>query len=109
MAENITRTETFNDVKADELGTGIYWFVDPSGVYEQIFVPRITQERFDELAKDFASPGKQKLHSYRWVPDSLEDAGVLAMQPCSSVSCRSNVDCVDNACICIKGKCSRKG
>lgn len=107
MGENITRKDTLDGVAADEQGTGIYWFVDPSGVYEQIFVPSITQERFDELAKDFANPGKQKLDAYRWVPDRLADAGMLAMQSCSG-SCLGNVDCIDNACRCIKGQCRRK-
>lgn len=108
MVENITRKETLDGVGANDQGTGIYWFVDPSGEYEQIFVPQITRERSDELAKDFDSPGKQKLDAYRWVPEKLGNAGVLIMQSCSG-SCQKNVDCIDSACKCIRGQCSRKG
>jgi hypothetical protein len=108
MAENITRKETLDGVTADEQGTGIYWFIDPKGVHEQIFVPRITQGRFQELAEDLAAPGKQKLDAYRWVPDRANEAGVLVMQSCGSKTCNSNLDCIDNACRCIDGLCRRK-
>ncbi len=107
MAENITRKQTLDGITADEQGTGIYWFIDPNGVYEQILVPRITQERSEELAEDFANPGKQKLDAYRWVPERVDDAGVLAMQSCGGV-CKDSLDCIDNACRCIRGNCRRK-
>lgn len=107
MAENITRTDTLGGVDVDAKGTGIYWFVDPSGEYEQIFVPQITQERLEELAKDFERAGKQKLDTYRWVPETLENAGALVMQSCGG-SCKGDLDCIDSACRCIKGQCRRK-
>lgn len=107
MAENITRKDTLDGVAVDAQGTGIYWFINLSGEHEQIFVPRITQERLEELAKDFDRPGKQKLDAYRWVPDKLEDAGALVMQSCGG-SCKSDLDCIDSACRCIKGQCRRK-
>jgi hypothetical protein len=107
MAEDITRKETLEGIAADEEGTGIYWFVDPSAVYEQIFVPRITQTRFNELAKDFANPGKQKLDAYRWVPERFGGAASLTLQSCGG-SCQGNLDCIDSACLCIKGECRRK-
>jgi hypothetical protein len=34
-AENITRSVTLENVHEDDEGTGIYWFTDSSGQYEQ--------------------------------------------------------------------------
>lgn len=106
-AENITKPGSLANVHEDDEGTGIYWFVDSSGQSEQIFVPRITRTRADELADDFAKAGKQTLDAYRWVPDQLESAQSLVSKSCGG-TCRSNLDCVDNACRCIKGRCRRK-
>ena len=108
MAEDITRTDTLEGVAVDELGTGVYWFIDPAGEYEQVFIPQITRERANDLATDFDNPGKQKLDAYRWVPEKLRNAGILIMQSCGG-TCQSNIDCTDSACRCIRGQCSRKG
>jgi hypothetical protein len=107
MAENITRPETVQNSHDDDEGTGIYWFVDPSGRYEQVFVPRITSQRAEELASDFDNAGKQTLDAYRWVPDQVESAQTLMGKPCGG-KCQQNIDCVDPACRCIRGQCRRK-
>lgn len=107
MVENITRPETVQNVKEDDEGTGIYWFIDPSDRYEQVFVPRITRKRADELASDFNNAGKQSLDAYRWVPDHVEDAQSLVSKLCGG-KCQRDIDCIDNACRCIKGQCRRK-
>jgi hypothetical protein len=108
MAENITRPETIRNVHEDDEGTGIYWFVDDtSGQYEQVFVPRITGKRAEELATDFDRPGKQRLDAYRWVPDQVESAQSLVGKLCGG-KCQKDLDCIDNACRCIKNRCRRK-
>ena len=107
MADDITKPETVENVHDDDEGTGIYWFVDSSGRNEQVFVPRITRKRAKELASDFEKPGKQTLDAYRWVPDQLESAQSLVAKPCGG-KCKKDIDCVDNACRCIKGRCRRK-
>jgi len=107
-AENITKPNTLTNVHEDDEGTGIYWFKDEySGQLEQVFVPRIKLTRARELADDFSKAGKQRLDAYRWVPDQIESAQSLVSKPCGG-SCNKNLDCVDNACRCINGRCQRK-
>lgn len=106
-ARDITNPIILDNVHEDDEGTGVYWFIDPSGQYEQVFVPRIKLIRARELADDFSQAGKQKLDAYRWIPDRIEDAQSLVSRPCGGV-CQSDIDCVDNACRCIKGRCRRK-
>jgi len=53
MTKDITRPETVKNVHDDDEGTGIYWFVDTSSRYEQVFVPSITRARAIELAAAF--------------------------------------------------------
>ena len=106
-AEDITRPETVQNVHDEDDGTGIYWFKDPSGQYEQVFVPHVTRKRARELADDFGNPGKQHLDAYRWVTERVESAQSLVSKPCGGI-CASNLDCVDNACRCIGGRCRRK-
>jgi hypothetical protein len=107
MAEDITQPETLVDILPDELGTGIYWFVDPQQQYEQIFIPKITIARSHILARDFSSYKEQFLDAYRWVPESFLDAAALMTQKCGG-KCNRHVDCVDSACRCIRGECRRK-
>jgi hypothetical protein len=107
MAEDITRPETLQGIDEDEEGTGIYWFVDRRGRFEQVFVPSITRRRGIELAEDFDVPGNQRLDAYRWVPNSVDDLVSLISSPCSG-DCRRDLDCVNNACRCINGQCRRK-
>jgi hypothetical protein len=107
MAENITRPDTLSNVHENDEGTGIYWFKDAKDRFEQVFVPRITKQRADELAQDFKSAGNQSLDAYRWVPDQIESAQSLISKPCGG-KCQKDIDCVDNACRCIRGRCSRK-
>lgn len=107
MAEDITRSETVQNVHDDDEGTGIYWFVDGSGRVEQIFVPGITRSRSHDLASDFDSAGNQTLDSYRWVPDRVESIQSILSKPCGG-TCSRNLDCVDPACKCIRGRCRRK-
>jgi hypothetical protein len=106
-AKDITKPESLVNVHEDDEGTGIYWFIDSGGQYEQVFVPRIRQTRARELADDFSGVSKQTLDAYRWVPDQVESAQSLVSRPCGGV-CQSHIDCVDNACRCIKGRCRRK-
>src|SRR4051794_8719228 len=100
-AKDITRPETLTNIRKDDEGTGIYWFVSPAAEYEQVFVPAIKRQRAEELAADFAFAGKQKLDAYRWVPDKHESAQALIAAPCAGTSCKTDLDCVDNACRCI--------
>jgi hypothetical protein len=85
-------------------GTGIYWFINPTGV-RKIFVPRVTREAAADLARDLDRPGPQVLDSYRWVPDAVERADSLVMTICSGAQCRSDINCRDNACRCIANIC----
>jgi hypothetical protein len=107
MAENITRADALERASNNEMGTGIYWFVDNARRFEQIFVPSITYQRSRELAEDFNLGGRQTLDAYRWVPDKVEDVVSLVSRQCSG-SCTRDLDCVDNACRCINGQCRRK-
>jgi hypothetical protein len=105
--KDISRPQTLDHLHDDDEGTGIYWFIDSQGKREQIFVPAIKRDRAKELAKDFAKAGKQKLDAYRWVPDQVEKADSLISRPSGGV-CTKDIDCVDNACRCIDGRCQRK-
>jgi hypothetical protein len=105
MAEDITRD--VRNAHDDDEGTGIYWFKDSKGVYEQVFIPRITRKRANDLASDFETVGKQSLDAYRWVPDQVETAQSLVSKPCGG-KCQSDLDCIDNACRCINKRCRRK-
>lgn len=107
MGKDITKPKTLENVHDEDEGTGIYWFLDPNGQYEQVFVPRIKRQRAHDLASDFDIAGKQKLDAYRWVPDQLEDARSLVSKACGGM-CQNNLDCIDNACRCIQGRCRRK-
>lgn len=108
MADDITRPGTLKNVHDDDEGTGVYWFVDDnSGRYEQVFVPSITRKRAVELAGDFDRPGKQRLDAYRWVPEQVEGAQSLVESLCSG-SCQKDLDCINNACRCLRGRCRRK-
>jgi len=107
MAEDITKLETLRGIRDDENGTGIYWFRESTGRFEQVFVPSITRKRAVELADDFSVAGKQKLDAYRWVPNSVEDDLSLLSSSCSG-TCNRHLDCVNNACRCIDGECRRK-
>ena len=107
-AEDITNRDTLVNVHEDDEGTGIYWLKDEdSGELEQVFVPRIKAKRAHELAEDFRVAGRQRLDAYRWVPDQIENVRTLVSKSCGG-RCRSNIDCVDNACRCIRGRCRRK-
>jgi hypothetical protein len=64
-AEDITKPNTLVNVHENDEGTGIYWLVDSSGQYEQVFVSRITKARARELADDFYKAGKQTLDAFR--------------------------------------------
>jgi hypothetical protein len=107
MMQDITQPDTVVGVHEDDEGTGIYWFIDPNGRIEQVFVPRITRSRANDLAADFQRAGKQSLDAYRWVPDQRANAQSLVSQVCGG-SCQSNIDCIDSACRCIRGRCRRK-
>ena len=110
MANDITKPDTVQNVHEDDEGTGIYWFVDGNGQYDQAFVPDITRQRAKELAEDFEQLGqvsKRKLDAYRWVPRQVESAQSLVGKQCGG-KCNTDLDCVDNACRCIKGRCRRK-
>lgn len=107
MAKDITRPDTLTGVHDDDEGTGIYWFRDSSGQFEQIFVPSITRSRSHELANDFGTAGKQTLDSCRWVPDQVETVQSLVSRR-GGGTCRKDLDCVDNACKCINERCRRK-
>jgi hypothetical protein len=114
MAEDITRPETLQGIDEDAEGTGIYWFVDRTGRFEQAFVPSITRRRAIELAEDFdvwarfiPPPPRNRLDAYRWVPNSVDDLASLTSSRCSG-DCRRDLDCVNNACRCINGQCRRK-
>ena len=107
-AQDITNNDTLANVHEDDEGTGIYWFKDDNtGELEQVFVPRIKAKRAHELAEDFSLAGRQRLDAYRWVPDHIETAQSLVSKPCGG-NCSSNIDCVDHACRCIRGRCRRK-
>jgi hypothetical protein len=107
MAVDITRPETLHTAGEHDEGTGIYWFAETGGRFEQVFVPNITRGRAVELAQDFTSAGRQKLDAYRWVPNSFEDVALLVKSMCTG-ACTGDLDCVNNACRCINGKCRRK-
>jgi hypothetical protein len=107
VAKDITKSESVQNAHENDEGTGIYWFIDDSQQYEQIFVPRITRARAKQLAKDFNVAGRQKLDAYRWVPDQIESAQSLVSKSCGG-TCQSDIDCVDNSCRCIGGQCRRK-
>jgi hypothetical protein len=107
VTKDITRPETLHGIGDEEDGTGIYWFVDGSGLFEQVFVPSIKRKRAEELAGDFNVAGRQRLDAYRWVPNRLQDEQSLLSSGCSG-SCDRDLDCVNNACRCIDGECRRK-
>ena len=107
MATDLTRPDSADSVEASQEGTAIYWFVTPDGRYEQVFVPRVIRDRAQDLARDFDQAGRQKLDAYRWVADSVESAASLVSRPCGG-SCQRDLDCIDNACRCIRGQCRRK-
>jgi len=107
MGKDITRQDTLANVHDDDEGTGIYWFIDQKGEYEQVFVPRIKRQRAQELAVDFDRAGQQSLDAYRWVPEQVESAQTLMSKPCGG-SCQTDLDCIDSACRCIRNRCRRK-
>lgn len=105
---DITNRDTLANVHEDDEGTGIYWFRDDiSGELEQVFVPRIKARRAQDLAEDFRIAGRQRLDAYRWVPDQIQNAQSLVSSSCGG-RCQSNIDCLDNACRCIRKRCQRK-
>jgi hypothetical protein len=107
MAEDITKPDTVQNHHEDDAGTGIYWFIGQDERYEQVFIPRIKRRRAVELATDFDSPGRQKLEAYRWVPVYVETPESLVGRACGG-KCERDIDCVDNSCHCIRGRCRRK-
>ncbi|MGJ5065221.1 hypothetical protein [Bradyrhizobium oligotrophicum] len=107
MTKDITKPDTVKNAHDDDEGTGIYWFKSPNDMFEQVFIPRITRQRAKELASDFDTAGKQTLDAYRWVPDYVESAQSLVSTPCGG-KCKTDLECVDNACRCIEGRCKRK-
>ena len=107
MASDLTNQDDLNGAHEDDDGTGIYWFKSPDGRVEQIFVPRIKKSRFDELVDDLKSAGKQTLDAYRWVPERTATPEILVARR-GGGKCKSDVDCVDSSCRCIKGRCLQK-
>ena len=107
MATDITRPNSLIGLGSDDLGTGIYWFLDPRHNYEQVFVPQITLAQSHVLADDFGYSKRQKLDAYRWVPEAANDAASLMAQKCGG-KCTRDLECVDSACRCIRGECRRK-
>jgi hypothetical protein len=106
MAEDITKPNAL-DAPENDPGTGIYWFIDSNGRYEQVFIPSITRKRAIDLATDFDVAGRQTLDAYRWVPDRVANVASLTSSRCSG-TCQRDIDCIDNACKCINGECRRK-
>ena len=88
MAQDLTKDEA-QRAQADEEGTGIDWFIDPTGRPQKMFIPGITRARARELATDFERPGKQELDAYRWVPDYIR-ADFLVTTECGG-RCDSDV------------------
>lgn len=107
MGLDLTRPDDLAKVQENDDGTGIYWFKSPDETIEQIFIPRITKSRFDELVDDLKKAGKQLLDAYRWVPESVATPeGLVARR--GGGKCKSDLDCIDSSCRCIKGRCLQK-
>ncbi len=104
-AGDLTRPDTVENAHDDDRGTGIYWFIVPSGDEEQIFIPDITRGKANDIARQLGSLGN--VDAYRWVPESIRDAANLIQSKCGG-RCKANIDCVNPACRCYSGRCQRK-
>lgn len=103
-ATDLTRSE--HQSHPQDRGTGIYWLINASGETEQIFSPNVTRDQSSGLAGTLGGSG-WTVDAYRWVPEHVQDAASLIGQPCGG-TCTSDLGCVNNACRCIQGRCSRK-
>lgn len=106
MAQDLTRAAVTAAAHPDDAGTGIYWFRDDAGRYEQAFVPDLTLARARTLAANLATADGRELDAYRWVPNQVASAQSLIAAECGG-RCSSDNNCVDAACRCLEGRCRR--
>lgn len=88
-------------------GTAIYWLKDEEGNYEQMFVPQVIYGRCKAIGEELNTMSHWSLDSFRWVPESVEEALSLVKAQCGG-PCTDDLDCVNNSCKCIDGFCRRK-
>ena len=104
---DLTRPDWIKNAHPNDGGTAIYWVLDQSGNYEQLFAPNVTHARAVEMANQLSTMSAGSVDAYRWVPDQVEDASSLVKSVCGG-RCTRDLDCVNNACRCIQGHCRRK-
>ncbi|MDH3600894.1 MAG: hypothetical protein OEU26_14805 [Candidatus Tectomicrobia bacterium] len=102
---NLTDNAWVQNAHDDDLGTAIYWIRDDDGNLEQFFVPTVTRERSESLTREFT--GRWNLEAYKWVPELVESSTSLVGSLCGG-RCNTDADCVNNACICENGHCTKK-
>jgi len=104
---DLTHADWAANAHPNDEGTAIYWLVDPDGNFEQMFVPSVTLSRARDLATQLMTMQNWKLDAFRWVPDHVENVTSLVRRRCGG-RCQGDLDCVNNSCRCIHGRCRRK-